>query len=178
MPCCGRQPFLHLHHEIPDRRNISLRPEQRVRPRLRLRGIPAGPGLRGQPGARPGWPGGRGAVGFRLVGADEAGPGRLGGAHRGADHLPCPRRPRRPVDVGPSTAHEHVCCACMGDTAPNGTSATRRHVHICSGAWDTRLTDEIATCCGGTSRPRASITGPAERAVLAYASVTCGVHGS
>ncbi len=26
MPCCGRQPFLHLSHEIPDRRNISLRP--------------------------------------------------------------------------------------------------------------------------------------------------------
>ena len=45
-----------------------------------------------------------------------------------------------------------MSCACTVDPVPNGTSATRRHVHICSGAWDTRLTDEIATCCGGTSR--------------------------
>ena len=45
MPCCGRQPFLHLSHEIPDRRNISLRPEPRVRSGLAYDSEESWPGL-------------------------------------------------------------------------------------------------------------------------------------
>ncbi len=51
-------------------------------------------------------------------------------------------------------------------SVPNTTSVTRCQVHRCAGACDTRLIDVTAACCRGSSRPRASITGPAGPAVL------------
>ncbi len=53
-----------------------------------------------------------------------------------------------------------------GIPVPKATSVTGCQVHICSGVWDTRLIEVMAACCRGSSRPRASITGPAGPAAL------------